>query len=267
MQERLKYAPCGFISISHEGYITEVNQTFLDWMGYKEADLLNKHFEVLLSVANKLIFHSYFYPNINLNRNVEELFIKFKDRDGNSVPFLLNGRRFYDNGVEIIDLILVKMKKRIDYEEELRAAKKQLEEAYWQKDQALSKLEQLHKEIEEKQAKLLEINESLVELSNTDKLTGLNNRRVFQEKLEEQIEIYHQNGSSFSLFLIDIDHFKKVNDTYGHQTGDVVLEKLANILKTHARSKDIVARYGGEEFVVILPDTDVDESIDYSRVA
>ncbi|KOS67701.1 chemotaxis protein CheY [Lysinibacillus contaminans] len=260
MYERLNYAPCGFMSITTEGIITEVNQTFLEWMGYEQKDLLNEHVESLMSIANKLIFHSYFYPTINLNEYVEELFISFKDSKGITVPYLLNGRRYKNDGVERIDCILVQMKKRIDYELELRSAKKQMEEAYVAKDQALANLEQLHLEIEKKQTELMEMNAILVELSVTDKLTGLKNRRFFQEKLEEHIALYRETGKFFSLLILDIDHFKKVNDTYGHQVGDEVLVQLAHVLTTQTREADIAARYGGEEFVVILPNTDLAES-------
>lgn len=260
MDERLKYAPCGYVSITHEGMITDVNQTFLDRMGYKKDDLVHKHFESIMSTANKLIFHSYFYPYINLNGHVEELFLSLKDSKGQALPYLLNGRRFESEGVEIIDCILVQMGKRIDYELELRSAKQQIEEAYWEKNQALAKLKQIHMEIEQKQAELMEMNAVLLELSFTDKLTGLKNRRYLQEKLEEQIELYSSDQQPFSLCIIDIDYFKKVNDTFGHQTGDYVLEKLASILKIHTRKEETIARYGGEEFVLMLPNIDISES-------
>jgi diguanylate cyclase len=260
MDDRLNFAPCGYVSITHEGMITEVNQTFLERMGYQQADLVRKHFESIMSTANKLIFHSYFYPFINLHGHVEELFINLKDSKGQAIPYLLNGRRFVSEDVEIIDCILVEMGKRIDYELELRSAKKQIEEAYWKKDQALAELKQIHLEIEQKQAELMEMNAVLVELSFTDKLTGLKNRRYLQEKLEEQIAEYHRGRVPFSLCILDIDHFKKVNDTYGHQMGDYVLEKLASILKSQSRKEDIVARYGGEEFILLLPNIDTLES-------
>jgi diguanylate cyclase len=260
MDDRLNYAPCGYVSITHEGMITEVNQTFLDRMGYTQVDLVHKHFESIMSTANKLMFHSYFYPFINLHGHVEELFINLKDSKGQAIPYLLNGRRFVSEDVEIIDCILVEMGKRIDYELELRSAKKQIEEAYWKKNQALAELKQIHLEIEQKQAELMEMNAVLVELSFTDKLTGLKNRRYLQEKLEEQIAEYHRERVPFSLCILDIDHFKKVNDTYGHQTGDYVLEKLASTLKSQSRKEDIVARYGGEEFILLLPNIDTSES-------
>ncbi|UVI33222.1 sensor domain-containing diguanylate cyclase [Paenibacillus spongiae] len=260
MDERLKYAPCGYVSITHEGIVIDANHTFLDKMGYQLEDLVQKHIESIMSTANKLIFHSYFYPFINLNGLVEELFISLKDSKGQPIPYILNGRRYENAGVEIIDCVLVQMGKRIDYERELRSAKKQIEEAYWEKDQALTKLQQIHAEIERKQAELMEINKILVELSNTDKLTGLKNRRYFQEKLEEQIVQYGNTHEPFSVCIVDIDHFKKVNDTWGHQTGDDVLEKLAERLTSQSRKTDIVARYGGEEFVLIWPNQDIAES-------
>ncbi|MFJ5764627.1 sensor domain-containing diguanylate cyclase [Lysinibacillus sp. NPDC093210] len=260
MDKRLNYAPCGFIAITHDGVMIEVNQTFQEWMGYERVDLLHQHIELLMSKPNKMIFHSYFYPTINLNNHVEELFISLKHRNGTAVPFLLNGRKYLVGETECIDCILVPMKKRIDYELELRAAKKQLEAAYLEKEQALAKLEQLHLEIEQKQDELLNINATLVELSVTDKLTGLKNRRFFQEQLEEQLAIFHETAKLFSLLILDIDHFKKVNDTFGHQVGDEVLAQLAQILNAQARQGDVVARFGGEEFVIILPETDANAS-------
>lgn len=257
MDERLNYAPCGYISITHEGIVADVNQTFLDMMGYRLEDVAMKHFEVMMSKANKLIFHSHFYPQLNLDGHVEELLIRLKNSRGESVPFILNGRKSEREGREWLDCVLVQVGKRIDYEMELQLANKQIEKAYWEKDQALAELQHIHAEIERKQTELMEINAVLLELSNTDKLTGLKNRRFFQEKLDEQLKEYSQTRIPFSLFLIDIDHFKRVNDTWGHAYGDEVLFDVASILKSHARDGDTVARYGGEEFVMILPETEV----------
>ncbi len=257
MEQRLNDAPCGFLSITHEGVIAEVNHTLLNWIGFEQVDLLQQHLEILLSTANKLIFHSYFYPMINLEQQVEELFIHLKHKEGMAIPFLMNARLYKEDAVERIDCILVKMQKRIDYEQELRSAKKLLEAAYQEKEQALANLEQIHVEIEQQQAKLLAVNATLIELSETDKLTGLKNRRFFQDKLEQQLNSYYESAKPFSLCILDIDHFKKVNDTFGHQVGDDVLAQLAQLLTQRARKEDTVARYGGEEFVMILPDTEI----------
>lgn len=98
--------------------------------------------------------------------------------------------------------------------------------------------------------------QSMEERATTDGLTGLTNHRAFQERLEQLQALCERTGQKFSLILTDIDHFKSVNDTYGHPVGDAVLKRVSAIFAQRARKVDIVARYGGEEFVMVLPDTD-----------
>lgn len=98
-------------------------------------------------------------------------------------------------------------------------------------------------------------------LSITDKLTQIYNRLKLDESLEKEWERSNRTEIPFSLMILDIDHFKSVNDTFGHQVGDIVLIELADILRTHVRSIDIVGRWGGEEFLIILPETDQDGAI------
>ncbi len=93
-------------------------------------------------------------------------------------------------------------------------------------------------------------------LATTDGLTGLTNHRTFQERLEGQLAQAQRYGKRVSLLICDVDHFKSVNDTYGHPVGDEVLRGLARILAKEARGTDVVARYGGEEFAVVMPETD-----------
>lgn len=92
-------------------------------------------------------------------------------------------------------------------------------------------------------------------LSITDSLTGLYNRRYFYKHIDIEIARSKRYGNVFSVMLFDIDNFKKINDTFGHQAGDVVLQGLAKILRSESRETDIVVRYGGEEFIVLLPST------------
>ena len=94
--------------------------------------------------------------------------------------------------------------------------------------------------------------------SIVDPLTKLNNRRYFDESLSKEFNRYKRNNSQFSLLLFDIDHFKKFNDTYGHDVGDLVLIHVASAAKEAVRVNDVICRFGGEEFTVIMPDTDSD---------
>jgi diguanylate cyclase (GGDEF)-like protein len=93
-------------------------------------------------------------------------------------------------------------------------------------------------------------------LATTDGLTGLTNHRTFQARLDEHLAQASRYGKRLSIILCDIDHFKSVNDTYGHPAGDVVLRGVARTLVAEARNTDVVARYGGEEFAVVMPETD-----------
>jgi diguanylate cyclase (GGDEF)-like protein len=103
--------------------------------------------------------------------------------------------------------------------------------------------------------------EKVEKLSITDGLTKLVVHRYFQEALIKEIKSAEKGNYPVSLFMIDIDYFKEYNDRYGHPTGDIVLQKVAQILLDNARSTDIVARYGGEEFGIILPHTDKNGAI------
>jgi len=100
-----------------------------------------------------------------------------------------------------------------------------------------------------------------LDLAIRDSLTGLHNRRYFDERLLDEVERARRYGERLSLIICDIDHFKKVNDTYGHPVGDSVLCWVANILGNALRKSDVVSRYGGEEFAALLIDTDMDLSI------
>lgn len=93
------------------------------------------------------------------------------------------------------------------------------------------------------------------EICTTDELTGLHNRKYLQEQLESEISRAKRYGTKLSCILFDLDFFKVVNDMYGYEWGDILLTKVANMLKEAARKEDIVTRYGDEEFLLILPNT------------
>jgi diguanylate cyclase len=104
----------------------------------------------------------------------------------------------------------------------------------------------------------LALRETLRRQSVRDPLTGLYNRRFLEESLERELGRATRSGLPFGLMMIDIDHFKRLNDTYGHDAGDAVLRALGNLLRAQLRSEDVVCRYGGEEFTMILPEASHD---------
>ena len=104
---------------------------------------------------------------------------------------------------------------------------------------------------------LLKVNVELDKASRTDSLTGLSNRRDANEKIGQEMVRSARNEKSFSLVLGDIDHFKKINDTYGHEAGDFVLTKVSRLMVDAVRRQDLVSRWGGEEFLIVLPETEL----------
>jgi two-component system cell cycle response regulator len=111
------------------------------------------------------------------------------------------------------------------------------------------------------------LQDKLAEMAITDALTGLFNRRHLDERLDEMFEHSARLHEPLAVVMFDIDHFKKVNDTYGHQVGDVVLAQFAQLLKHAARDIDKIGRYGGEEFMVLLPGTVLDAGVTFAKRA
>ena len=118
------------------------------------------------------------------------------------------------------------------------------------------RLEDAQRKLRQQQDMLQEANSQLSELAALDSLTQLRNRRAFEERLEDETRRWRRHGSDVSLVLLDVDHFKSYNDTFGHPRGDEVLRTVGRLLRRSLRATDFAARYGGEEFAIILPNTD-----------
>ncbi|WP_405153482.1 diguanylate cyclase [Paenibacillus sp. FSL K6-0108] len=261
MDIQLDVAPCGYFSITDSGIIHSINQTLLTMLGYERNELLGRHIESTMSVTNKLFFHTYFYPYIQLYGHVDEMYFSFRTSDQQDIPVLLNGIRQIRNDESVIDCVVVVMRKRIEHEKDILNTKTKLQELYQATHEANKELERLHEEYKVKQQALIKVNDQLETMASTDLLTGLKNRRFFQDKMLESLSFFRENQCLFSLLVVDIDHFKHINDTYGHPIGDLVLGNLAGLLQSVSRSTDVVARYGGEEFVIILADCDREQAV------
>ena len=130
---------------------------------------------------------------------------------------------------------------------------------------SMLRIKRLQEALEEREKELLEVNQQLLFMSQTDALTGLDNRRHLNERIDEMFAHAKRLGEPFSLVMCDLDKFKSVNDTYGHQAGDEVLKQLAGILRDEAREIDRVGRYGGEEFMLLLPGAELDDAVTFAE--
>jgi len=130
---------------------------------------------------------------------------------------------------------------------------------------SMLRIKRLQEQLEDRERQLLEANERLRHMSQTDGLTGLDNRRNLEERLEEMFEHAKRLKEPFACVMCDLDRFKSVNDEHGHQAGDAVLKQFARILRDEVREIDRAGRYGGEEFMLLLPGTVLDAAVTFAE--
>ncbi len=130
---------------------------------------------------------------------------------------------------------------------------------------SLLRIKALQDEVERQSRELGVMNDRLLRISQTDALTEIDNRRHLEQRLEETFEHSRRMREPFACVMCDLDHFKSVNDTHGHQAGDEVLRQLARLLKSAAREIDRVGRYGGEEFMLVLPGATAEAAVTFAE--
>lgn len=251
MEQQLDRAPCGYLVLDQDLRVVEMNSTLRNLTSVKNP----QHIHDLLTIASRMYFQTYFTPAIKMHGTVNEMFLTLKSATGH-MPVLMNAVE--QNGV--YECALIQMSVRGEYEKELLLAKRNAEKINRETVEAYEKLQHLMNEVENKQQQLIDLNSTLQKLSVTDSLTGLKNRRYLEERLHDLL-LQAQNGRKVALLMLDIDYFKQVNDTYGHQIGDTVLQELAQHLEMEVGTTGIVARLGGEEFVVVMPDSGIEEGL------
>src|SRR5688572_19605819 len=189
----------------------------------------------------------------------DELLVRLHELSPNTVKILLTGQSDL-SGVKraINDANLYRFLEKPFVNEDIVLTVRAALRAYTQERDLIRQnevLRQMNAKLESivqaRTQELMEKNRELEVLAVTDRLTGLFNRRKLDQVLEEEVVRRRRYGSGFSVIIVDLDHFKHVNDTWGHAVGDAVLEEFARVLKENTREADALARLGGEEFVIV----------------
>jgi diguanylate cyclase (GGDEF)-like protein len=204
--------------------IVYANVYFSDELNWDLEALIGQSSDNLFTYSSQIFCESYLIPLLFHEKKCEEMQLTLLDGYGERVPIIISAKM---NEQGHIYWRFFNASKRNKLYEELIVARKELEA----------------------QAKMLLL------MASTDELTGLMNRREINLRAPELIRQAKRYGHSTALLMIDIDHFKDVNDSFGHVEGDRVLKQLGQKLLNFGRQTDIVARFGGEEFIILLPDT------------
>ncbi len=215
-------AAVGMYLSSLEGKFIRVNPALCDLVGYSQEELLNMEFDQII------------HPD-----DFDEDIISLKELlTGEILCFHAEKRFFHKSGQIIWALLALSVLYNIDGKPQNLIGQIQdiTERKYVEKELERAKLE-------------------AEKLASIDYLTGILNRRAFEDRLNEEIHRAAREGHPISLILADIDEYKKINDTYGHQAGDYTLQKFTQCLTNICRPYDIIGRHGGEEFIICLPNT------------
>lgn len=225
--ELFEHVPVACFTIDTEGIIREWNLAAQQLYGYTKEEVLHQPFYAkVFQGATASNLHD-ILQRVMQGSTMTGIESEDYDADGNRHYVIRGLFPIRNPNREVVGVIVsvVDVTYRVEYENQLKA-----------------------------------LNQKLENLAVTDGLTGLRNHRAFQDFLEEQFQVTIRNKQPLSLILMDVDHFKQYNDTYGHQAGDEVLRQVAQILSENVREGDFVARYGGEEFVIVLPRTDLESA-------
>jgi diguanylate cyclase (GGDEF)-like protein/PAS domain S-box-containing protein len=228
-------APVGYLTLSEQGLILEANLTAAKLLGAEKSQLVKKPVTRFIVREDQDIYYLHRKqlfetraPQVCELRMVRKGGVPFwVQLDANLVRDAASGAPFYHVGMSDISA-----RKQVD--EELRRATASVEEANRELQQMFAREQRL---------------------ARTDALTGVNNRRYWFALTEHAFEVAARYRHPLAVIMFDIDHFKLINDTFGHAVGDQMLERVAQVARAELRSADVIGRYGGEEFVIVLPET------------
>ncbi len=222
-------------------------------------DLYSKYFYVFLDEVDQEIKDLIDSGDGNKKRKLkqqQENSIKIVDAVAEIINDLDRSTKSHSRNLEDHEQKLNVMEKIVDLVEFKKLVSNEIGQVRESNISLQHKLTQAQQEVRTLQSQLTEI----TDLATIDELTGLYNRRALFTRLAEEHSRVERYKENFSLMIFDIDDFKQVNDTYGHQAGDAILKNLAHFLKGNLRTSDFISRFGGEEFIAILPSTGMEKA-------
>jgi diguanylate cyclase (GGDEF)-like protein/PAS domain S-box-containing protein len=249
-------APVGVIVLDSGGHIVLVNAEIEALLGYTRCELLGTPVARLVPSAvraDHARWQQQFMQHPDTRSMGRGRDVAAQRKDGTEVTVEIGLRVLDENGIGVLIVaILVDVSERRRLHELARRASERLEERVRERTAELEAALRLNQSL----LRDLQVQRAALEqLSREDPLTGLCNRREFERRLSEEIQRSERLGAPLAVAMLDIDHFKTVNDRFGHGVGDVVLQQIAALIRTRIRAVDILARYGGEEFALIMPGT------------
>jgi diguanylate cyclase (GGDEF)-like protein/PAS domain S-box-containing protein len=234
----LRSAANGVLITDRNGIIAWANPAACRITGYSAEDLIGHHTRVLKSGSHEESFYRELWSTVTRGETWSGTMVN-RRKDGTRYHEEMTIAPVIDDQGAVTHFIAIKQ----DVSEKHRA------------EEAISRA---NAELAERVREIQSLNLQLRDQAISDPLTGLRNRRYLNETIVGEVARVDRTGAPLAVAMVDVDLFKRVNDTHGHPVGDLVLRKLADVLRAHVRSSDLVCRVGGEEFVVVLPDCPLD---------
>jgi diguanylate cyclase (GGDEF)-like protein/PAS domain S-box-containing protein len=257
-----EHAEDAILAVGHDGTIASWNRSAGRLFGLDQAGALGLPVGILVDPAHGEVLTD-LVATVRSGATVRNHGVLGRRGDGTTFHGEVTLAPVFDGEGRIVSVSVIArdVTERKAHEAEVAALNAALAARVQDLRRANLELEGALAQLEATKQELLELNGALERQATTDALTGLKNRIVFQNSILEMIALAERQGATLSLLLVDVDHFKRVNDRFGHQEGDRVLRAVAVALAASVREQDIVARFGGEEFAILLPHTDLDAAI------
>lgn len=251
---RFDLLPCPVLVTDAKGYIQIVNEDLVKQVGGTRQGWVGQFMDGLFPLPSRIFLQTHVWPMLMREGGVQEVYLSLLGAQGQPVPVMINAHKGVFEGEECVTWAIFVALERSRFESELMQARAQAQRLAAELAVSHAELKSLHQQLAEYTQEVETENRDLSELSQTDVLTGLGNRRAL-EKAVNHWTAHAPPQASAALLMVDVDHFKRVNDTGGHDEGDRVLRALADQMRASLRQSDVAVRYGGEEFVVWLPNT------------